>query len=153
MDNKDFHQIHPSARRVWVINGIIASVFILVIAFTAFYFLKHWLILAGAGALCLYTIALHPYLEYKQWSYKITDTSICYNHGIYVKKFTAIPISRIQHLEIKQGPVLKHYNLSNIQIYTAGQSHDIVALLTSEAEGIVESINQIISKEETNGKR
>lgn len=120
MDNAEFHRIHPSARKVWTINGAIESLFILAIAATAFYFIKHWLIPAGAGVICLYIIALHPQLEYKQWSYKITDISVCYNHGIYTKHFTIIPISRIQHLEIKQGPVLKHFGLSNVEIYTAG---------------------------------
>ncbi len=152
MNNDGFHPIHPSARKVWMINGIIGSIFIMVIPIIAFLFLKHWLILAIPSLLCVYTILVHPWLEYKQWSYKITETSICYNHGIYTKKFTIIPVSRIQHLEIKQGPVLKHFGLSNVEIYTAGQAHSIVAVHTAEAEGIIDSINLIISKEDPDGK-
>lgn len=152
MENSGFHRIHSSACKVWTINGIIWSFILLVIALIAYIFLKQSLILAGTGILCLYVILLHPKLEYRQWSYRITETNICYNHGIYVKRFTMIPISRIQHLELKQGPVLKHFGLSNVQIYTAGQSHEIVALKTVEAEEIIENINKLILKEYMDGK-
>ena len=151
MEDNGFHRIDPSAKKVWIINGLIGSLFILAIAFVIFLFLQHWLVLAQAGLIFLYMVVVHPQLEYRQWSYQITDISICYNHGIYARRFTIIPISRIQHLEIRQGPVLKHFKLSNVEIYTAGQAHLIVALKTDEAEGIVESINQIIAKENNDG--
>lgn len=86
MEQDNFQRIHPSAKRLWVINGIIGS------------------------------------------------------------------ISRIQHMDIKQGPIQKHFSLSNIIIFTAGQSHEIEAVLSSEAQSMVDSINLLILKEDNHGE-
>lgn len=151
MEQDNFQRIHPSAKRLWVINGIIGSIFSMIISYIIFRFTAFWALIPGA-LLSIYLIFIHPALEYRQWLYKITDQYVDYTHGIFFKKRTIIPISRIQHMDIKQGPIQKHFSLSNIIIFTAGQSHEIEAVLSSEAQSMVDSVNLLILKEDNHGE-
>ena len=151
MEEESFKRIHPFAKRLWMINGIIGSAVIMIISLVIFWFTVFWALIPGV-LLSIYLIFIHPALEYRQWLYKITDQYVDYTHGIFFKKRTIIPISRIQHMDIKQGPVQKHYKLSNIVIFTAGQAHEIEAVLSSEAQSMVDSLNMLILKEDNNGK-
>ena len=151
MEQNGFRGIHPSAKKLWRINGMIGSGIIMILSFVVFSFTNFWALIPGALQ-SVYLIFIHPELEYKQWLYKITEQYVDYTHGIFFTKRTIIPISRIQHLDIRQGPIQKQFSLSNIIIFTAGQSHEIVAVLSSEAQSIVDSINMLILKEGNDGK-
>ncbi|MFC3249905.1 PH domain-containing protein [Paenibacillus sepulcri] len=43
---------------------------------------------------------------------------------------------RIQHIDAKQGPILKHYGLTTLTFSTAAGSHEIPALTESTAEQV-----------------
>ncbi|MEO1438705.1 MAG: PH domain-containing protein [Bacteroidota bacterium] len=36
------------------------------------------------------------------------------------RKITTIPFNRVQHCEIKQGPIERLFNLKTLEVYTAG---------------------------------
>lgn len=145
MNEKQYKKVEASAKKLWVIDGIIGSIVLMVIAYLIYYFAKKYVgywPLVLAGIVSFLSIFVHPFIEYKQWGYCITDEKVEFQHGIYYKKKIIIPISRIQHLTIKQGPLQKKFKLATIEIYTAGSNHDIEAILMSEAEGIVEKLNK-----------
>jgi membrane protein YdbS with pleckstrin-like domain len=147
MTERVYKKIHPSAKKLWIINGIIFSLFTMGIAYVIYHFahnyISYWPLAIG-GIISLLTIFVHPFIEYKQWSYCIAEDRVEFTHGIYFSSKTIIPISKIQHLNITQGPVQKFFKLSSLEIYTAGQSHEIEAIKTSEAEQIVENLNKSI---------
>lgn len=144
--DQESHRIHPSAKKLWRLSGAIASIFILGISAVIMLLTVWWAVLPGA-LLSIYLIFLRPALEYRQWLYKITDQYVDYSHGIFFTRRTILPISRIQHLDIRQGPLQKAFKLASVVLFTAGQGHEIEAVPASEAQGIVDSINLQISKE------
>ncbi|MBE9915888.1 PH domain-containing protein [Paenibacillus donghaensis] len=77
-----------------------------------------------------------PQCKYKFWRYRISEHEIELHHGIFFRKRTIIPMIRIQHIDAKQGPILKRYGLSTITFSTAAGSHDIPALKESKAEHV-----------------
>lgn len=52
----------------------------------------------------------------------IRELDIIFQKGFFFFKETVIPFKRIQHVEIKQGPVLRLLNLYSLKLYTAGAS-------------------------------
>lgn len=147
MTERIYKKVHRSATKLWIINGVIGSIFTMGISYIIYRFTHHYISywpLAAGGLLSFLSIFVHPFIEYKQWSYCIAEDRVEFTHGIYYKSKTIIPISKIQHLDIKQGPIQKFFHLSSLEIYTAGKSHEIEAILTSEAEQIVESLNKSI---------
>lgn len=147
MAERKYKKVHPSAIKLWVINGIIFSLFTMGITYAIYHFanmyVSYWPLVVGV-LLSILSIFVHPFIEYKQWNYCIAEDRVEFTHGIYYKSKNIIPITKIQHLEIVQGPIQKLFHLSSIKIYTAGAIHEIKAILTTEADQIVENLNKNI---------
>lgn len=45
-----------------------------------------------------------------------------------------IPVERIQHVSVKEGPLTRHYALQIVEVFTAGTVHEIPLLIKKEAE-------------------
>lgn len=52
----------------------------------------------------------------------IRQYDIIYQSGFFYFTETVIPYNRIQHVEIKQGPLSRFFNLYSLRLYTAGAS-------------------------------
>ncbi len=60
-----------------------------------------------------------PSIAYDRWSYTLRDEDLLIARGVLVRSITAIPMSRIQHVDVRQGPVEQSLGLSRLQIHTA----------------------------------
>lgn len=87
-----------------------------------------------------------PIIEYKEWRYKITEDKIELINGIFIKSKIIIPISRIQYLDVQQGPIYRNFRLACLSIHTAGSTHEIPALTLEEANQISTRLREIIEK-------
>ena len=66
-------------------------------------------------------------LGFKKKKYALREKDIIYTKGLIWSVRTAIPFNRIQHAEIKQGPIERKFNLSSLKVFTAGgQTSDLV---------------------------
>ncbi|MEI0736789.1 PH domain-containing protein [Paenibacillus sp. JTLBN-2024] len=81
-------------------------------------------------------LAVFPRVLYRSWQYAILEKEVELHHGFWVRKRTLIPMSRIQHVNAKQGPIEKGYGLSTVTFATAAGSHHIPALSEEEAERV-----------------
>lgn len=78
-------------------------------------------------------ILVLPELRWRRWKYEIFEQEIYIQHGILIVKRTLVPMIRVQHVDTKQGPILKKYKLANLTISTAATTHEIPALLEEDA--------------------
>ncbi|WP_027398496.1 PH domain-containing protein [Anaerovorax odorimutans] len=85
-----------------------------------------------------------PMIEYKEWKYKIKNDRIELINGVFIRNKVIIPISRIQFLEIEQGPIYRRFHLASLNIHTASDAHEIPALTLEEANDISEKLKEII---------
>lgn len=87
------------------------------------------------------------FFGFKKRKYVVREKDISYKSGLLFKKTTTVPLNRIQHLEIDQGPVSRFFDLAVLSVFTAGNSSDdlkISGLKKDQAEKIKEFIsNQI----------
>lgn len=85
--------------------------------------------LAGLGGILLFAgfnVTL-TVLGFKKKQYALRQRDIIYTKGLLWRVRTAIPFNRIQHAELKQGPLERIYGLHSLKVYTAGgQSSDLV---------------------------
>jgi membrane protein YdbS with pleckstrin-like domain len=66
-------------------------------------------------------------LGFKKKKYALRQRDIIYTNGLIWTVRTTVPFNRIQHAELKQGPIERIYKLNSLKIYTAGgQSSDLV---------------------------
>lgn len=65
-------------------------------------------------------IMVMGYLSDKAKSYTLREHDISMSSGVIFKKITIQPFLRIQHIELKRGPVDRKLGLANIQVFSAG---------------------------------
>lgn len=158
MYNEPQKQIDAKALKAWQLSGwISAAVYlIIVIALLVLSLLFSWpiwifalvLVLAICGSYI--EIAVWPKLKYNQWRYEIDEDGIELKHGIIFRKRTSIPMVRVQHVDKKQGPILRHFQLATVTFSTAAGSHEIPALTDEAADDARRQIARLarISNEE-----
>lgn len=74
------------------------------------------------------------------WWYAIGSDQIDLEHGWLVVKRTVVPMTRVQHVELKRGPLADRFDLAALEIFTAAGSVTIPALDRSEGERIRQQI-------------
>ena len=154
---KNYEKIDRNSVKTWIISKTITSIIIIsiyVLIMQLFLIPKFGhivLVKYTAYILALIVIFLSiadifigSFLEYKQWRYAILQDKVELIKGIIIKEKTIIPISRIQNLKIKQGPIQRIYKITSVNIITAGGHHEIPALPMEKAEEILENLNLLI---------
>jgi membrane protein YdbS with pleckstrin-like domain len=69
-----------------------------------------------------------PPLAYRHTSYRVDDQGIEIRKGVYWRVVINVPRSRVQHIDVSQGPLQRRYGLGTLVIYTAGTDHAKVEL-------------------------
>ncbi|MEH7523617.1 PH domain-containing protein, partial [Bacillus sp. JJ1503] len=72
--------------------------------------------------------------RWKRGRYEVRENEIELQHGVFVIKRTLVPMIRVQHVDTRQGPILRKYGLATVAISTAATVHEIPALDMDEAE-------------------
>lgn len=127
---------------VWKISGAILSAFALLlsgglIGLTIAFDWSSWFIAAALVFFGLFTylsIVLIPIIRWKRWRYEVRENEIELQHGVFIIKRTLVPMIRVQHVDTRQGPILRKYRLATVTVSTAATVHEIPALDVVEAE-------------------
>ena len=69
-----------------------------------------------------------PVLAYRHTRYRLDGTGIEIREGIIWRTVTNVPRSRVQHIDVSQGPLERRAGIASLAIYTAGVRHAMVAL-------------------------
>jgi len=78
------------------------------------------LVLAGLYLFHGLVIALiWPSLEYRYFRYAVREKDILVQQGVLFRRWTALPLHRIQHVDTRQGPIERLVGIANLQLYTA----------------------------------
>ncbi len=88
----------------------------------------------------LLALFLFPAIEYRQWGYIISDDRIEIRHGIFLIKITVIPIVRVQHITISQGPINRKLGISTINVHTASGVFGIEGISSEDASTMAEML-------------
>lgn len=105
---------------LWIISGITFG--LVVIAGLAIFFI--------------------PEIRWKRWSYQVDEHEIDLQSGILIITRTLVPVKRVQHVDTRQGPILRSYGLADVTISTAATTHRIPALEEETAEDVRDRISK-----------
>lgn len=136
MDKSSSQKLAPSIIGVWRLSSSIGYSFLLglPIVYYSIFGIRDvhlWLLLVTivlcSVAWILVSFVLPP-IRWKRWRYSINQNEIDLLRGVIVSKETLIPLSRVQHVDTRQGPLLRYFNLSSVTISTAATTHEIPGL-------------------------
>lgn len=88
-----------------------------------------------------YELILDPKWRYESRRYRICETDIQIKKGKFFQKKILIPMGKVQHIELEQGPIVKRHQLMRVTISTAAGTHHISGIAEDVAECICTEIN------------
>ena len=80
-----------------------------------------------------------PSLAFDRWGWQLRVDELLIQRGVIVRQIVAIPTTRIQHVDTRQGPLEQWLGLARLQIYTAsgmGADGVIPGLALEQAEAL-----------------
>lgn len=151
MRNEPSQQIARKALSVWRINGALNSIFFLLASIGSVVLViltdvPVWIaiIVISLSVLIAYIlIQVVPKIRYRIWRYEVSEYEIELKYGLFIIRRVLIPMVRVQHVDTKQGPLLRHYDLSTVTISTAATIHEIPALDNETADQVRDFISQM----------
>lgn len=96
-----------------------------------------------AIVLAVYKIAgiiIYPQIEYRQWGYKIAEDRVDIRHGIFFVTHSIIPVVRIQHITVSQGPINRKLGLYEVEMSLASDNFEIPCLSKEVADEIADNL-------------
>ena len=83
-----------------------------------------------------------PRLGYDAWRYELTRSALEIHRGVVVRRHSAIPYFRVQHIDITRSPFERALGLSQLVVRTAAATTD--ARLPGIAEDDAELLRDVI---------
>ncbi len=129
--------LDPRARTMWYVDGgiqlIIWAAIIVAAAWALIRFtpVTDWWVYLGAGVILggsLIETIVTPAWRYRFWRYEIREDEVDLQHGWFVQKRQLVPMSRIQHVDTRRGPLQRRFGLASVVFFTAAGSMEIPAL-------------------------
>jgi membrane protein YdbS with pleckstrin-like domain len=147
------HKLSKAAIKAWRISTIFFILIIVLIPFTlwgTFLFVNglnfsQWTIIAVSvivvilGALAIFFI---PEIRWRRWYYDVDEHEVDLQSGIIIITRTLVPVKRVQHVDTRQGPILRSYGLADVTISTAATTHRIPALDMETADEVRDQISK-----------
>ena len=75
----------------------------------------------------LYSL-LWPKVEHKRVSFKIDPLGIEIHQGVFWRSQICVPIGRVQHADVGQGPLQRMFGVSTLTLHTAGTTNASVEI-------------------------
>ncbi len=84
-----------------------------------------WILLA---LLLSWLTFIWPKIESRHYHWRLDEQSLEIHRGVWWKHRIAIPLGRVQHADVAQGPLLRKFDLGELVIHTAGTGESKVEL-------------------------
>jgi uncharacterized protein len=130
LDNENLTPLDPNQIKVMQISTGILAVFgifgAVVLEIAAI--LPRGAVLIPVILLMAYLVWYVPKRRYARWGYDMSNDRLRVSRGYMFYSDTVVPLGRIQHIDVDQGPIQRWYDLATLSVYTAGSHDDTVSL-------------------------
>lgn len=94
-------------------------------------------------------------LQVKHTRFLLRTQDFLLQQGVFWRRAALIPLHRVQHVTISQGPLQKHFGLATLKVYTAGGLDAEAALADIEhgvAVALSEQLGRLIPRGDTDAE-
>lgn len=105
-----------------------------------------WLLL---GAFFFFLAHFWPKISHRHISWKSSDVGMEIRYGVLWKHRVVVPIARVQHVDVSQGPLQRSFDLGKLIIYTAGTKNSSVELDGLQHAQALRLRDQLIAQKES----
>lgn len=132
----EFRPVSADLVKVRLISTAIGWALALVALVVAAIWLSSWVWLGFGVALAVMLWDLWiTRRQVRAIGYAEGESELYYRSGIMFRHLTVVPYGRLQYVEVKEGPIARHFGIASVQLHTASASADvsIPGLPTAEA--------------------
>lgn len=85
--------------------------------------------------IAIWSVFFAAYRRWRSWGYALADDELHIAFGWWTRVHTVVPLGRVQHIDVTQGPVERPFRVAKLIVHTAGTDHSVVVLpgITREA--------------------
>jgi hypothetical protein len=105
----------------WAVGGIPGPVYLAIFGI--------WLLLLSSFLLLAYR---WPAARHRHLRYLVEEDGLCIRRGVFWRKAIWIPITRVQHTDVSQGPMQRKFGLGTLTVHTAGTAGASISLVGLE---------------------
>jgi uncharacterized protein len=126
--------LEKGQHKVMLVRSIFAALVLLAVAAGAAVALQTQLqvppalILIPALIVAAYIAFISPGRRYRAWGWRMDEEELRLRHGVVTQVETLVPLKRVQHLDIAQGPLERTFGVCRLLLHTAGTAHSLVVL-------------------------
>ena len=109
--------------------------------------LPNGIVAAIAVLVALWIIAIAPSRRFAHWGFALDERELHIAHGWLTRVHTIVPIGRVQHIDLTQGPIERGCGVATLVLHTAGTDHSLVTvpgLARDQAEAVRDRIRSAI---------
>jgi len=145
-------RLDPRAKLLWRLTGTLQALPILVGGAFGSYVLfaradaplyLAILPVLGALALAVLFVAVLPPLLWRRWRYEIRPLEVDLQRGLVRVTRTLVPMTRVQHVDTRRGPLQRRLGLSTVVFYTAAGPNEIPQLAEKTAAEVRDRIAEL----------
>ena len=125
----DWHPLPARARLLCVLGAALPFVFACAVpGFVLSRMLDTWLIVPALLAVALLLGAWIGGKQYRYTYWKLDADGLAIRRGRLWQRETRVPATRVQHLDLKRGPLQRQRRLATLVVHTAGTRHSAVTV-------------------------
>ena len=108
-----------------------------------------WGIVTGPVLLLiLYLVLVSPGRHYRAWRYAMDAEDLKVRRGVWIETLTLVPLDRVQHIDLSQGPIERAFHVCRLIVHTAGTQYSrivVPGLSRADAERMRDEIRARIA--------
>jgi len=152
MDAEPLTQLDPSYTTVMRIEGLLATLPFVIGAgvLSIAEVVPAWAPGIPVLILAVLLIGVLPMKRYNSRGYHMADDRLRVVKGVMFHADTVVPFSRVQHLDVEQGPLERAFGIARLILHTAGTHNASVTLPglpIDDAKAMREDIRQHVKRE------
>ncbi len=86
---------------------------------------------------------------YRTTRWRLNDSGLEIQRGVWWKHRIAIPTTRVQHVDVSQGPLQRVFRLGTLTVHTAGTKNASIELAGLEHEQAILLRDELIEQKGT----
>jgi hypothetical protein len=137
--------------QLWVmwIHAVIGGLVVLAVGLVAEFQFRELLglppgtVILSLLVLLAYPMTVGPWRRYRALGYALDVEELHVAWGVWIRTETVVPLRRVQHIDVSQGPVERMFGVSRLVLHTAGTLNSLVVvpgLARETAESIRDEI-------------
>jgi membrane protein YdbS with pleckstrin-like domain len=147
-ESVNYAPLDPRALRLWQLTDLIAYLVLAVFPAAGgigIMFNWRWLtplavtIWVAYATLAAWTILYYHPRNYRAWGYHVDHRVLLIRQGVWFRSIKLLPLPRLQHVDVKRGPLQRRFGLATLVLHTAGThaaSIEVPGLDAAEAVGL-----------------